>query len=445
MRETNPGILKLELFCRGARVDGSCTLDADTRPIKRTRGGLGSGLDAILPEDVWVNIPIVEPFAQSSPYIIRKDAKGYSLWKDDELLAPLKLPPRPAWYEQTSSSGKRFGDIGVMQGTYFAVYPSDLCGFWTMQPRKNCRFCSVGLCIGKTESERKSVQDVVEAVLMARKHERITFVHFNTGFYEDDRALDVVMPYVEAVRKRTGLLVGVQCPPARDLSKYDRLRKAGADHVSFCFELFDSDRFAEICPGKAGSFGKMAASLEGDPLLNEVNASATRHLGGMQPHPGQLPFYRAIAYCTRLWGKGRVSGEIIAGLESPESSIAAIDFLAAYGVVATVCVFRPCVGTDLELHPPPHSDELGRVFARMHEACLGNRIPTGIAPNIKTAMVHLPDEGRYFTSASAGIRRRLLTRATRAAMGAGLSTRRWLCGARVTLLNTAAKTKQGDD
>lgn len=445
MRDPNPGILKLELFCRGARIDGSCTLDADTRPIKRTRGGLGSGLDAILPEGVWVNIPVVEPFAQDSSFVIRKDADGYGLWEDRKLVSPLVLPPRPAWYDQTSSSGKRFGDIGVMQGTYFAVYPSDLCRFWTMQPRKNCRFCSVGLCVGKTESEQKSLRDVVEAVQMARKHERITFVHFNTGFYEDDRALDIVMPYVDAVRKSTGLLVGVQCPPARDLSKYDRLKKAGADHASFCFELFDPDRFAEICPGKAEFFAKIAGSLEGDPLLNDVNASATRHLGGKPPHPGQLPFYRAVAYCTRLWGKGHVSGEIVAGLESPESSIAAIDFLAAYGAVSTVCVFRPCVGTDLESSATPDPGALAPVFARMYDACLDRGIHVAIVPNIKTAMVHLPDEGRYFTSASAGIGHKLFTCATRAAMGAGLSARRWLYGARVRLLNTAARTKQGDD
>lgn len=49
MARLNPGRLKLELFCNGVRIDESCTLEADTRPVKRTRGGLGSGLDIILP------------------------------------------------------------------------------------------------------------------------------------------------------------------------------------------------------------------------------------------------------------------------------------------------------------------------------------------------------------------------------------------------------------
>ena len=424
MGRFNAGRLKLELFCRGARIDESCTLEADTRPIKRTRGGLGSGLDAILPGNVWVNIPVVEPFAQQSPFLLRKAPDGYSLWREGDCMCDIKLPPRPEWYDLRTSSGKRIGDVGVMQGTYFAIYPSDLCGFWKMTPRKNCRFCSVGLCLGQTESESKSVQDVVEAVQMARKHEKITFVHFNTGYYDDDAALDIIMPYVNAVRRATGLLVGVQCPPAIELSKYDRLKRAGADHVSLCFELFDPERFETVCPGKAQYFGAAAQSLGSEPLLNQVRTIAAQHAGGRQPHPGQLPFYRAIAYCAKLWGRGRVSGEIIAGLEKPKATIEAIEFLAQLGAVSTVCVFRPCTGTDLAHLPPPEPDVLESVFARMYDVCIERGTPFGLAPNIRTAMVHLPAEGAYFaTEAKVGATYRAYTAAARVGVLALLMAR----------------------
>jgi hypothetical protein len=398
------GKLKLELFCQGARVHQNCRLEEDTRPIKRTRGGLGSGLDLILPGNVWVNVPIEEPFAKQSPFVIDRVAGKYSLWHEAQLICQLKLPSRPRWYDETTSSGKRLGDIGVMQGTYFAIYPSDLCGFWKTEPKQSCRFCSVGICYGKTESEEKSVQDVVEAVKAARRFEKITFVHFNTGFYENDSSLDMIIPYVEEVKKETGLLVGVQCPPAADLSKYDRLKAAGADHVSFCFELFDPERFQEICPGKAETFGKAAEKLAGDPLLEQAKTLAVKHLGDTQPQPGQLIFYRALLYCRKLWGKGPVAGEIIAGLEPPERSIQAIDFLGSCGAVATVCVFRPCIGTNLEHESPPNAGELSPVFARQWEAVVRHNIPTGIAPNIRTAMVHLQEEGRCFSSRSFGWR-----------------------------------------
>ena len=409
MAELNIGRLKLDLFCAGARIDESCTLEADTRPVKRTRGGLGSGLDVILPRKIWVNIPIVEPFAQKSPYILIKEGGKYQLCMENELgkkeiICKISLPPRPDWYEQKTASGKRMGDIGVMQGTYFAVYPSDLCGFWKDEPRRNCRFCSVGLCHGKTESEEKTVADVVESVKAAIKHEHITFVHFNTGFYEDDRALDIIRPYVKAIKCETNLLVGVQCPPAIDLLKYDQLKKAGADHVSFCYEIFSPDHFREICPGKSAYFGKRARELKSDKLLQEVRQKAKTF--EVEPDDGQLIFYRALAYCLTLWRKGQVSGEIVAGLEPTESSVKAVEFNASFGAVTTVCVFRPCLGTDLEQQNPPEPKRLSPVLARMYEVCLERSIPYGIAPNIRTAMVHLPQEGRHLSRKNYGLLRK---------------------------------------
>ncbi|MBN2712164.1 MAG: hypothetical protein JXR97_06965 [Planctomycetes bacterium] len=396
------GKLKLDLFCFGARVEANCFLNEDARMIKRTRGGLGSGLDAILPGDVWVNIPVEEPFTKKSPYWIDKVSGKYSLWRDTKKICDLKLPSKADWYDEKTSSGKLVSDIGVMQGTYFALYPSELCGFWDRKPKQNCRFCSIGLCYGKTESEEKSIADVVEAVKSARRHEKITFVHFNTGFYEDHSAIDSILPYVEAVKNETGLLVGVQCPPSPDLHKYDLLKKAGVDHVSFCFEIFDPDRFVEVCPGKADTFGEIAERLGDDAYLLKVRDLAAKFLCNVDPHPGQLIFYRALVYCAELWGRGPVAGEIIAGLESPECSMAAIDFLAECGAVATVCVFRPCIGTDLECENPPKAEAIAPVLARQWEAVVKKSIPVGIAPNIKTAMVHLQQESACFSDGSKG-------------------------------------------
>ena len=56
--------LKLDLYCKGARLDDSCFIEADGgRQILRTRAGLGSGLELILPGGFWTNVPVSEPFA----------------------------------------------------------------------------------------------------------------------------------------------------------------------------------------------------------------------------------------------------------------------------------------------------------------------------------------------------------------------------------------------
>lgn len=70
----NPALLKLDLYCRGMRLDDSCFLEADGgRQILRTRAGLGSGIELILPGGLWTNVPVTETFAASSPYVLHRD------------------------------------------------------------------------------------------------------------------------------------------------------------------------------------------------------------------------------------------------------------------------------------------------------------------------------------------------------------------------------------
>jgi hypothetical protein len=91
------------------------------------------------------------------------------------------------------------------------------------------------------------------------------------------------------------------------------------------------------------------------------------------------------------------NGEIVAGLESPESSIAAIDWITGVGAIPTVCVFRPLKGTDMEHVSPPRTADMIPVFQRCYEACMERGLPIGVAPNIDVSLVMLPEEGHYLS------------------------------------------------
>jgi len=377
LRET-PALLKLDLYCRGARLDASCSEGGVTgRGLLRTRAGLGSGLEAILPGNLWTNIPVLEPFAQRSPYLVRRDDSGLWLEYNGERLVPLTLSPRPGWYDATTTSGKPMTRVGTLQGTYLGVYPAKVCEYWVEQPeRSNCHFCSVGLNLGVDDASEKSVDEVLEVVKAARRESGITYVDFNTGHYEGDTYLDILEPYLERIKRETGLLLGVQTPPHHDLKRYDRLREMGVNRVSFCFEIFDRARFREVCPGK-------------------------------DQHYGLDRYLEAIRYCATLGKKGPwqepwvTNGEIIAGLEPPESSIRAIDWITKVGAIPTVCVFRPLRGTDYEDLDPPDAASLVPVFARLYDACMRAGLLIGCAPNILVSLVLLPEEcaglsGRHY-------------------------------------------------
>jgi hypothetical protein len=213
----------------------------------------------------------------------------------------------------------------------------------------------------------------MEVVRRARDESGITYVDFNTGHYSGDTYLDILEPYLVRIKRELGLLVGFQTPPHRDLKRYDALRRLGLNRVSFCFEVFDRQAFREICPGKDAEYG--------------------------------LDFYlEAIRYCARLGSQGPsnepwiTNGEIIAGLEPPASSIAAIDWITSVGAVPTVCVFRPLVGTDLEHRPPPETEDLVPVFRHLYESCMSRGLPIGVAPNVRVSLVLLPDECRELST-----------------------------------------------
>jgi hypothetical protein len=381
----NPALLKLDLYCRGMRLDDSCFIESDGgRPLLRTRAGLGSGLELVLPGGLWTNVPIAEKFAASSPYVLHRENGAYVLRRHAErgpgaglggepgAIARVELAPRPGWYDRQTSSRKPMTRIGTLQGTYLGVYPAKVCDYWREAPKANCKFCSVGLNLGVDDATDKSVDEVMEVIQAARAESHITYVDFNTGHYCGDTYLDILEPYIRRIKQETGLLVGIQTPPHHDLKRYDALRDVGVNRVSFCFEIFDEEIFKRICPGKAREYG----------LRRYLDAVAYCARLGMETAGGFRPWVS--------------NGEIIAGIEPPESSIAAIDWVTSVGAIPTVCVFRPLVGTDMEDEPPPKTADLVPVFRRLYEACMERGLPIGVAPNIHVSLVLLPEECRWF-------------------------------------------------
>jgi hypothetical protein len=365
--------LEIELFCRGMRIDETCALGDDGRRVTRTRAGLGSGLEIVLParwKPIWVNVPVVETFAAASPFRLARGSEGYQVLDDRTGDAYLvRLPEEPAWYSRTTSSGAPMHRIGVLQGNSLGVYVSNACLFWAAAASRACKFCTTGKNVGVAEQARKKVEDVVEVAQAARNESGSVFTHLNTGYHfeEVDRlepihGLRQCEPFVRALRERVGGFIGVQAMPVprRKYSEYDALIEAGTDHFSFCYEFEDPEYFAHYCPGKADTLG-------------------------------QQGFFEAMEYTAKRLGRGRVSGEIIAGLEPIESTKRGIDRIVDSGAFPTVCIFRPTIGSELENARPPEPEAMREVFGYVWEACRRAGLPVGILP-IEISLVVQPEE-----------------------------------------------------
>ncbi|MEO8216905.1 MAG: radical SAM protein [Acidobacteriota bacterium] len=368
-----PVELEIELFCRGMRIDASCHTDSDGRRISRTRAGLGSGFEVVIPaspKPIWVNVPVTEAFAGNSVYMLHKRDDCYYVVDErtgSEYL--VRIPPEPLWYSRMTSSGAPMSRVGVLQGNYLGIYVSNRCLYWNWSPSIACKFCTTGKNVGFAEEGRKHVSDVVEVALAAREESGCIFTHFNTGYHFEDVAEKEAMhglrqcePFVRAVRDQVGGFIGVQAVPVPRASwhEYDDLIEAGTDHFSFCYEFEDPDVFARLCPGKASTVGQHA-------------------------------FFEAMEHTARLLGRGRVSGEIIAGVEPIAATKRGIDRIVNAGAFPTVCIFRPTTGSEMEDVPPPDPEAMKEVFAYLHESCRRAGLPVGILP-IEVSLVVQPEE-----------------------------------------------------
>lgn len=411
----NPAYLKLDLYCKGLRIDESCALGEDAREIIRNRAGLGSGLEVVIGEDMYTNIPVVEWWVQNSPYWLVKRGQaplaepdpvsadagpakgsgtlaGYEIWREKrpfdydaydalkpvgkgpwlgkldranaELVDTVRIPEEPKWYKQRTSSGKLMQRIGCLQGTYLGIYWGPRCQNWGPNGENEyCKFCTEGQNLGSQEEVDKSIEDVIETVLAARKESRITFVHINTGFIDSNDYWGLFEKVMRAVKERTGLLLGLQAPPDADFENYRKFKQLGVNNVSLCFEVIDEELFKEIGPGKARRSG------------------LKRYLD-------------AIDFCANDVGFDTVNGEIIAGLEPVESSIRAIDWIVDHGAIPTVCVFRPVIGAAYGKRKPPRVEDMLPVFQHFYRRCMEKGLPIGIAPNVKVSLIMLPEECR---------------------------------------------------
>ena len=368
--------LEIDLQCRGLRISG--TPLADARTISRTRAGLGSGLEVILPtgsrikQEIWVNVPVVEPFAAESPYWLARDNEFRWQIIDDRFHHSyiVRLPSEPRWARRLTSSGVPMNRIGVLQGTCLGIYINPVCAFWNYDPALNCRFCTTGQNVGTSEALDKSVSDVVATCRAAKEESGITFVHLNGGF-QGSRGIEFARPYVKAIKEEVGLLVGLQLAPEKDFTRYDTLVSEGLDHISFCLEFLDPEWFTRLCPGKARMHG-------------------------------QSLFLDALAYCASRMPSGSVSGEIIAGVEPIARTLEAIDLIAKLGAFPTVCIFRPTIGSDMESWPPPSYEEMRAVMAHVFDACRRHWIPIGLAPGVEVSLVVTPDETALLAQRDAG-------------------------------------------
>jgi hypothetical protein len=121
----NPAELKIILLCCGLRVDESCRIEEEGRPVCNAQADLASGLEMILPGDMkelWVNVPVREKFVQDSPYRLTCTQGAYRICDERHgWNYSVRLAPKPDWYDWCTTGGVPMSQVGMLEGSCLSI------------------------------------------------------------------------------------------------------------------------------------------------------------------------------------------------------------------------------------------------------------------------------------------------------------------------------------
>ncbi len=361
----NPGLLKFDLAIRGARL----APEIRTAIAELVSGSdhIARSLEVVLPEDVWVSVPVGDSFTAASPYELRAAGSGDGVVVEGNgQRADVRVVPPPRFYSEATRSGRPMRTVGSAYGGYIAINPAAGCDF--VSNGVACRFCDLSTR-APARPEPLSVADVVDTVRAAFAEGAVEFVYLHIGYLEGESAgAEFLEPYVRAIKRHFDTLLAVQLQPPQHDAWIDRTYAMGVDALSYSVEIHDAAVLQRQCPGRA-------------------------------EHVGRDRYYEALAHAAAIFPSGTVWSDLIVGLEPPESTIAGIDTLVGLGVLPVLSLFRPLDDSLLADHPLPSADAVAPVFAHLFNAVRAARINMHWVRDLSFAIT--PIEARFFADEDA--------------------------------------------
>ena len=310
------GPLLTELQSSGLRID-------DTG-VEGRRGGAGpSDAAMIWVEGIAVTFPFASEYVSSSPFVLRPEGEGWALYRHDHRVGSATIPPRPKFYDLTTSDGVPYWKIALLHLDSLASTVIQTCSYWDTPDQ--CRFCGIELSLqaGRTTAVKRPEQ-LAEVALAAKELDSAVDVTLTTG---STRARDRGALYVgrcaRAIKDATGLPIQAQFEPPEDLSVLEQVKSLGVDSVGIHIETFDPEVFAWVAPAKART------GIEG--------------------------YFSAWKGAVDVFGPGQVSTYVILGMgEDPAVTVEGCKRAVDLGVYPFIVPLRPVPGSLMQdLLPPP--------------------------------------------------------------------------------------------
>jgi hypothetical protein len=189
---------------------------------------------------------------------------------------------------------------------------------------EDCLFCDINARADASPEEksfRKTAGQIAEVYAAAVEEGLANRINITGGFMAERRELDTYVDIAEAIKARVGQdkFVGtISMGAPLDYSVIDKYKDAGFYTIRMDIEVWDKNIRKAIVPGKENQCG------------------------------GWDNWVGALEYAVKIFGRGRVGSNIVAGIEPKKSSLEGVEYLASKGIGCPCSVFRPKTGTGLE-------------------------------------------------------------------------------------------------
>jgi len=266
-----------------------------------------------------------------SPYSIEhENGKFYVVYKGNEV-TQVDFLKRPKYYGLKTSDGTEMKTVAVnyADDAAFVAYSNE-CSL--KDKGKDCLFCNINATkdnYGEAQGIAwKYPKQIGETIAEAYK-EGFKHLTISGGFIPERREVDYYLDVAESIREHTGLddFNGTACIGApRDLSVIEKYKDVGYRTLASNLEVWDKNFFKAYCPGK-------------------------EEQGGGRDH-----WIKAIEYAVKIFGFGKVRSMLVGGLETKQTTLAGLEYLASHGVVAFLSPWVPNPGSALEGHRSPTTE-----------------------------------------------------------------------------------------
>lgn len=317
--------IKAGLLCYGVNVDKEVGQELlKSRPYFYDKGFVHAVNANILGSNVCVSV--AELFSGVSPYHLKSRNGGFFVEEENGESVPISL------FDDLPKTGTVIDELARPHSNHvISLWPSLVCCY--DKPAFKCKFCSI-----KPTDTQKVVpaEEVVEGLKALFALTDKYAINLGGGTYlHPDNMARYLIEIIKGVRTFTTTPISVELAPPSDISLIKRLKEAGASSLIMNLEVADPEKRKQICPGKS------SISYE--------------------------HYYECYRYGVEVFGKGKISCVLIAGIQPKEDIVSECEKLTGVGVIPTIIPFKPM--DDCEFHDKKNcpAEELLWISTRLGE------------------------------------------------------------------------------